>query len=468
MYIQIYFMKLKQFLINISSFNKLLLFIALISFNTSLSIAFEFKFSWDQLLNIKVKMEVDQVSREKAKKLSNEEISQIKKNLEKELNEKKQTVEKINWDQKELDFKLNFYISDELKNWPKGQKIDKSMILENAYFGLDVHIGKQFHKIKGEQFVLGIKKEREDQAKKSLQFYGDYERRLKEFTVYDNDDVEKARQLLKGGVFQTDLASFEDDKVKIPFQQIYNKNKKLLSCYAYRAAGEKVSDTVFHAGHRYFQNRLFDLIVNTETKKIYRVSYDFFRNTNLNFKEEFIKTKTINGIKFNNYSEGMKYHNIYYEYLKKIPDPLLLQRAKINEFNITKIENNIYQSIGDEAIVVDLNTNEYTFANIKLAKDQQTTPVKVSYKCERDDNKTFYTEKSATEKWLNVISKEKLKTTTLSKTNAEPSQNIIEKRTIENNPVQIETNVEKKNEENPIQDALNNVFKALDIFKKPN
>lgn len=103
MYIQIYFMKLKQFLINISSFNKLLLFIALISFNTSLSIAFESKFSWDQLLNIKVKMEVDQVSREKAKKLSNEEISQIKKNLEKELNEKKQTVEKINWDQKELE-----------------------------------------------------------------------------------------------------------------------------------------------------------------------------------------------------------------------------------------------------------------------------------------------------------------------------------------------------------------------------
>jgi len=465
-------MKLKQFLINISSFNKLLLFIALISFNTSLSTAFESKFSWDQLLNIKVKMEVDQVSREKAKKLSNEEISQIKKNLEKELNEKKQTVEKINWDQKELDSKLNFYISDELKNWPKGQRIDKSMILENAYFGLDVHIGQQFRKIKTDQLVLGIQKDREDQAKnredQAKKRLEDFQRRLKEFTVYDNVDKEKAIQLYKGGVSQQQLASFEDDKVKIPFQQIYNKNKKLLSCYAYRAAGEKVSDKVFHAGHPYFQNRLFDLIVNTETKKIYRVSYDFFRNTNLNFKEEFIKTKTINGIKFNNYSEGIKYHNIYYEYLKKIPDPLLLLRAKINEFNITKIENNIYQSIGDEAIVVDLNTNEYTFANIKLAKDKQITPVKVSYKCERDDNKTFYTEKSATEKWLNVISKEKLKTTTLSKTNAEPSQNIIEKRTIENNPVHIETNVEKKDEENPIQDALNNVFKALDIFKKPN
>jgi len=459
-------MKLKQFLINISSFNKLLLFIALISFNTSLSTAFESKFSWDQLLNIKVKMEVDQVSREKAKKLSNEEISQIKKNLEKELNEKKQTVEKINWDQKELDSKLNFYISDELKNWPKGQRIDKSMILENAYFGLDVHIGQQFHKIKGEQLVLGIKKEREDQAKKMAENFAaaerDWVRRVKEFTVYDND-IEKARLLLKVGQIEKDLASFEDDKVKIPFQQIYNKNKKLLSCFSYRMD----EDYVFE-GRRGpdFRNRLFDLIVNTEAKKIYLVNYDFFKNKDLNFKEEFIKTKTINGFKFNNYSEGMKYHNIYYEYLKKIPDPLLLQRAKINEFNITKIENNIYQSIGDVAIVVDLNTNEYTFANIKLAKDQQTTPVKVSYKCERDDNKTFYTEKSATEKWLNVISKEK--PTGQGKIGQARGEYKIEQRAIENNPVHIETNVEKKDEENPIQDALNNVFKALDIFKKPN
>lgn len=465
-------MKLKQFLINISSFNKLLLFIALISFNTSISTAFESKFSWDQLLNIKVKMEVDQVSREKAKKLSNEEISQIKKNLEKELNEKKQTVQKINWDQKELDSKLNFYISDELKNWPKGQRIDKSMILENAYFGLDVHIGQQFHKIKGEQLVLGIKKERDDQAKKMAENYAaaerDWERRVKEFTVYDND-IEKARALLKNASIEKVLASFEDDKVKIPFQQIYNKNKKLLSCYAYQKEGPDVSSLVFINDRRGdFQNRLFDLIVNTETKKIYRVNYEFFRNTDLNFKEEFIKTKTINGIKFNNYSEGMKYHNINYEYLKKIPDPLFLGRAKIEEFNITKIENNIYQSIGDLAIVVDLNTNEYTFVNLKRAKEEQTTPVKISYKCERDDNKTFYTTKSATEKWLNVVNKEKLKTTTLSKTNTEPSQNITEKKTIESNPVQAGSNMEKKNEENPIHDALNNVFKALDIFKTSN
>lgn len=466
-------MKLKQFLINISSFNKLLLFIALISFNTSLSTAFESKFSWDQLLNIKVKMEVDQVSREKAKKLSNEEISQIKKNLEKELNEKKQTVEKINWDQKELDSKLNFYISDELKNWPKGQRIDKSMILENAYFGLDVHIGQQFHKIKGEQLVLGIKKEREDQAKKMTENFAaaerNWERRVKEFTVYDND-IEKARVLLKNASSEKELASFEDDKVKIPFQQIYNKNKKLLSCYAYRV-GEKLSDSLFYTpGRGYFRARLFDIIVNTETKKIYRIDYDFFRNTDLDLKEEFIKTKTINGIKFNNYSEAMKYHNIP-EYLKKIPDNYMLQRgAKIDEFNITKIENNVYQSIGDAAIVVDLNTNEYTFVNLKRAKEEQTTPekYKFSYKCERDDNKNFYTTKSATEKWLNVISKEKLKTTTLSKTNTESSQNITEKKTIESNPVQTESNVEKKNEENPIQDALNNVFKALDIFKTPN
>jgi hypothetical protein len=303
-------MKLKQFLINISSFNKLLLFIALISFNTSLSTAFESKFSWDQLLNLKVKMEVDQVSREKAKKLSNEEINQIKKNLEKELNEKKQTVEKINWSQKELDSKLNFYISDELKNWPKGQRIDKSMILENAYFGLDVHIEQQFHKIKSEQLVSGIQKKFEDQAKKRAEDSAagerDWERRVKEFTVYDND-IEKARKLLPRDL----LASFEDDKVKIPFQQIYNKNKKLLSCYEYREGADKVWK--YGVG---FHNRLFDLIVNTETKKIYRVNYDFFKNTDLNFKEEFIKTKTINGIKFNNYDEGMKYHNIYKEYLK--------------------------------------------------------------------------------------------------------------------------------------------------------
>ena len=455
----------------ISNFNRLVLFIVFISFNTSASIAFESKFSWDQLLNVKVKTEVDQISREKAKKLSSEEINQIKKTLEKDLNEKKQTVEKINWNQKELDSKLNFYISDQLKDWPKGQRVDKNMILEMAYFSLDVHIGQQFHKIKGEQLVSGIKKEREDQSKARAENYAqadrDWERRIKEFTVYDND-IEKAKAFLKNSASEKVLASFEDDKVKTPFQQIYNKNKKLLSCYAYRAAGENVSDEVFLGGRRYFQNRLFDLIVNTETKKIYRVDYEFFRNIDLDFKEEFIKTKTINGIKFNNYSEGMKYHNINYEYLKKIPDTLLLGRAKINEFNITKTENNIYQSIGDLAIVVDLNANEYTFVNLKRAKDEQTTPVKISYKCERDDNKTFYTTKSATEKWLNVISKEKLKTTTFSKTNSEPSQNITEKKTIESNPVQAGSNMEKKNEENPIQDALNNVFKALDIFKTPN
>jgi hypothetical protein len=456
----------------ISNFNRLVLFIVFISFNTSASIAFESKFSWDQLLNVKVKTEVDQISREKAKKLSSEEINQIKKTLEKDLNEKKQTVEKINWNQKELDSKLNFYISDQLKDWPKGQRVDKNMILEMAYFSLDVHIGQQFHKIKGEQLVLGIKKEREDQSKARAENYAqadrDWERRIKEFTVYDND-IEKAKAFLKNSASEKVLASFEDDKVKTPFQQIYNKNKKLLSCYAYRAAGENVSNLVF-LGYRSgdFQNRLFDLIVNTETKKIYRVDYEFFRNTDLDFKEEFIKTKTINGIKFNNYSEGMKYHNIYYEYLKKIPDTLLLGRAKINEFNITKTENNIYQSIGDLAIVVDLNANEYTFVNLKRAKDEQTTPVKISYKCERDDNKTFYTTKSATEKWLNVISKEKLKTTTFSKTNSEPSKNITEKKTIESNPVQAGSNMEKKNEENPIQDALNNAFKALDIFKTPN
>ena len=162
----------------------------------------------------------------------------------------------------------------------------------------------------------------------------------------------------------------------------------------------------------------------------------------------------------------MKYHNIYYEYLKKITDTLLLGRAKINEFNIAKTENNIYQSIGDLAIVVDLNANEYTFVNLKRAKDEQTTPVKISYKCERDDNKTFYTTKSATEKWLNVINKEKLKTTTLSKTNTEPSQKTNEKDSIEKSSTQRGSNIEKNNEENPIQDALNNVFKGLDVFKK--
>ena len=184
----------------ISNFYRLVLFIVFISFNTSASIAFESKFSWDQLLNVKVKMEVDQTSREKAKKLSNEEINQIKKTLEKDLNEKKQTVEKINWNQKELDSKLNFYISDQLKDWPKGQRIDKNMILEMAYFSLDVHIGQQFHKIKGDQLVLGIKKEREDQDKKMAEARAaaerNWERRVKEFTVYDND-IEKARILLK-------------------------------------------------------------------------------------------------------------------------------------------------------------------------------------------------------------------------------------------------------------------------------
>jgi hypothetical protein len=180
------------------------------------------------------------------------------------------------------------------------------------------------------------------------------------------------------------------------------------------------------------------------------------------------ETKTINGIKFNNYSEAMKYHNIP-EYLKKIPDNYMLRRgAKIDEFNITKIENNIYQSIGDAAIVVDLNTNEYTFVNLKRAKEEQTTPekYKFSYKCERDDNKNYYTTKSATEKWLNVISKEKLKTTTLSKTNTEPSQKTNEKDSIEKSSTQSGSNIEKNNEENPIQDALNNVFKGLDVFKK--
>ena len=211
----------------ISNFYRLVLFIVFISFNTSASIAFESKFSWDQLLNVKVKMEVDQISREKAKKLSSEEINQIKKTLEKDLNEKKNTVEKINWNQKELDSKLNFYISDQIKDWPKGQRVDKNMILEMAYFSLDVHIGQQFHKIKGEQLVLGIKKEREDQSKVRAKNYAqtdrDWERRIKDFTVYDND-IEKAKAFLKNSASEKELASFEDDKVKTPFQQIYNKN----------------------------------------------------------------------------------------------------------------------------------------------------------------------------------------------------------------------------------------------------
>jgi hypothetical protein len=461
-----------KFLIMISNFKRLVLFIVFISFNTSASLAFESKFSWDKLLNVKVKMEVDQISREKAKKLSSEEINQIKKTLEKDLNEKKQTVEKINWNQKELDSKLNFYISDQLKDWPKSERIDKNLILEMAYFSLDVHIGQQFHKIKGEQLVSGIKKEIGGQAKaiaeNSAKTDRDWDRRIKEFTVYDND-IEKAKAFLKNSASEKELASFEDNKNKEKFHQIYNKNKKLLSCYAYRT-GDIASDKVFYSHYPSkqgsFQNRLFDLIIIVEAKKIYRIDYDFFRNTDLDFKEEFIKTKTINGRKFNNYSEGMKYHSISYEYLKKIPDPLLLERVKISEFNITNTENNIYQSIGDIAIVVDLNTNEHTFVNLKRAKEEQITPVKISYKCERDDNKTFYTTKSATEKWLNIISKEKLKTTALSNSKSEPSQKTNVKDSIEKSSTQVGSNIEKNNEENPIQDALNNVFKGLDVFKK--
>ena len=64
---------------------------------------------------------------------------------------------------------------------------------------------------------------------------------------------------------------------------------------------------------------------------------------------------------------------------------------------------------------MDLNRQNYTAFDKGILKNS--------------DNKTFYTTKSATEKWLNVISKEKLKTTTFSKTNSEPSQNITEKKT---------------------------------------
>ena len=101
------------------------------------------------------------------------------------------------------------------------------------------------------------------------------------------------------------------------------------------------------------------------------------------------------------------------------------------------------------------------FSNIFCCKNRM---VKITPPTISRDNKPKFTNINNE----NVVNKEKLKTTTLSKTNTEPSQNITEKKTIESNPVQAGSNMEKKNEENPIHDALNNVFKALDIFKTPN